>query len=445
MAPAGIDDEAGYPSPARGNYAVGVLMLAWIVAFLDRQILSLLVNDVRAELGLSDTAISLLQGLAFSLFFSIMALFMGRLVDRYNRRNILICGIVVWSVSTFCCGLAGDFVTFFLARMGTGAGEACLAPAAASMVADYFAPHRRGRALGVMLAGAALGIGMANLLGGLILKMLEAHGKVVALPGFEELANWRVMFMLAAIPAVPLLLLLAALREPTRHGARLATPDAASGFSRYILKHWMLMAGLFTIFGMNAVTGYGIIIWGPAVFMRSFGMSAADTGLMLGAGQLCINSVAAYGGGVVSDVLLRRRPADGRLWTLFVVLPLVLVLLALSALGGSMPVVLIAMIGASGLIASLNSVNYNVLYDVVPSEYRGQIISAYLLFGTFLGLAVGPTAIALITDRLFAAPAMVQFSLTIVCVIATVTALALTAAMLPRYRAMQMMLAAGDA
>jgi hypothetical protein len=193
------------------------------------------------------------------------------------------------------------------------------------------------------------------------------------------------------------------------------------------------------------VTGYGIIVWGPAVFMRTYGISAADTGLLLGAGQLCINSVAGFLGGFLSDVVLARRPADGRLWTLFLIFPPLLLFLALLGVQGSPAMTLLAAVGAGGVAASLNSINYNVLYDVVPTRYRGQIISTYLLFGTFLGLAVGPTAIAVITDHVFGDARMIQFSLLIVCICATGTSLACTALVLPRYRAIQRAIAAGEA
>jgi MFS family permease len=439
------EPDAGYPPLRYGSYVIGVLLLAWVVAFLDRQILSLLVDELRAALGLNDIQISLLQGLAFTLFFSLAALPIGWLVDRHNRRNILVAGIVVWCVGTFCCGLAATFAQFFAARLAVGAGEACLAPAAASIVADYFAPSRRGRAMGVMLAGAALGIGIANLVGGALLKVLAARGEAVLLPGLGAVENWRVVFMLASLPAIPLVLLLMNVREPIRRGLSAAptkqdSSAAERSFGAYFVSQRGLYAGLFLIFGMNSIMGYGVISWGPAIFMRAHGMAAGDVGIMLGLVLLCVNSVAAFLGGLLSDFMVGLFPADGRLRTLLVTMPCALCFLSLFAVTGHPAVTLLAFAGAGGFSASLNSVCYNVLYDVTPAAYRGQIVSTYMLVGTFLGLAIGPTAIALATEHLFHAADMVQFSVLLVGAASLMLALALIAVTLAPYRATQHMI-----
>jgi MFS family permease len=441
----GFEEPDAYPPLRHGAYVIGVLLLAWMVAFLDRQVLSLLVDELRAGLGLSDTQISLLQGLAFVLFFSVAALPIGWSVDRHNRRNIILAGIIVWCVGTFCCGLAANFTQFFAARLAVGAGEACLAPAAVSIVADYFPPSRRGRAMGVMLAGPALGIGIANLVGGALLNLLAARGAMVALPGLGAVENWRVVFMLASLPAIPLVLLLLAVREPIRRGPSVVQAAKGSGpaegsFGAYFLSQKRLYAGLFLIFGMNAIMGYGVISWAPAVFMRAHRMAAGDVGIMLGVVLLCVNSVAAFLGGLLSDFLVGRYPADGRLRTLLVVMPCALGFLSLFAVTGHPAVTLLAFAGAGGFSASLNSVCYNVLYDVTPAAYRGQIVSTYLLVGTFLGLAIGPTAIALATEHLFHAADMVQFSVLLVGGTSLMLALALIAVTLAPYRAAQLMI-----
>lgn len=451
----GLDGpDAGYPPLAVGSYVIGVLLLAWLIAFLDRQLLSLLVGDVRATLGVSDTQISLLQGLAFTLFYSVAALPLGRLADHSNRRNILMAGIAVWSVATCCCGLAQNFTQLFLARLAVGAGEACLAPAAVSMVADYFPPARRGRALGVMLAGPGLGIALGSLAGGALLKVLASEGAFTTLPILGRMENWRAVFVLASLPAVPLLGLLLTVKEPLRRGK----PGAAAAqthahwdgggdgsFLAYVLGHKALLTGLLLIFGMNAIMGYGVITWAPTIFIRAHRMAAGDVGVMLGLVMLCINTIAPFLGGLLSDAMVARFPDDGRLRTLLVTMPASLAFLSLFAVTGHPVVTLVAFGGAAGFSASLNGVCYTALYGVAPREHRGQIVAAYLLVSTFLGLAIGPTAIALATEHLFHADNMVQFSVLLVGGTALVVALALIGVTLSPYRAARRTFAQEDA
>ena len=148
--------------PAKDLYAwyvVVVLMFAYTVSFIDRQILSLLVQPIRRDLGISDTQFSLLAGFAFALFYATLGIPIARLADRANRRFLIMIGVVVWSVMTAACGFAKSYWHLFLARVGVGAGEAMLSPAAYSMISDYFPPHKLAKAIGVYAMGLYLGAG----------------------------------------------------------------------------------------------------------------------------------------------------------------------------------------------------------------------------------------------------------------------------------------------
>src|ERR1700752_4925125 len=133
-------EDRDWPSERYGWYGVGVLMLPYALSFTDRQLLSLMFETIKRDLGLSDTMVSLLHGTAFALFYTFVGIPIGRWVDRGNRVAIIALGIVTWSTMTALCGLAGAFTTLFLARMGVGIGEAALSPAATSIVGDYFRP-----------------------------------------------------------------------------------------------------------------------------------------------------------------------------------------------------------------------------------------------------------------------------------------------------------------
>ena len=143
-------------SPNGGVYAwyvVAVLMFAYMVAFVDRQILSLLVQPIKRDLGVTDTQIGLLAGFAFAIFYSVLGVPIARLADRTNRKTLITVGVVLWSVMTAACGLTKTYWQLFLMRVGVGVGEATLSPAAYSMMADYFPPKKLARAIGVYAMG----------------------------------------------------------------------------------------------------------------------------------------------------------------------------------------------------------------------------------------------------------------------------------------------------
>jgi MFS family permease len=197
-------------------YAVTVLCLALLVSYTDRLIVNLVVDPIRADLDLSDIEISLLQGAGFAVIFALAGLRSGRLADAVNRRNLIVAGVLLWSVATAGCGLAADFSSFFAARVGVGLGEAALVPAASALIVDLFSPRRRGTALGVFSLGATFGAGGALLFGGELLGWIRA-GWFAGVPLAGDLAPWRLVFPLVALPGFALVPLLLTIREPVRH------------------------------------------------------------------------------------------------------------------------------------------------------------------------------------------------------------------------------------
>ncbi len=167
--PIAVTVEEPYPKPGYAWYVVGVLMVAYIFSFIDRQILSLLVQPIRRDLGISDTGMSLLMGFSFAVFYSFFGILLGRLADSWSRRTLIVIGFSLWSLMTAGCGLARNFVQMLLLRMGVGVGEASLSPAAYSLIADYFPPGRRATAISVYSMGIYIGSGLAFLLGGAVL------------------------------------------------------------------------------------------------------------------------------------------------------------------------------------------------------------------------------------------------------------------------------------
>lgn len=243
-----------WPHAGWAWFAVAALMIAYTSSFIDRQILTLLVEPIRADLIISDTQFSLLAGIAFSLFYTVMGIPLARLADRGSRRRIIFWGIVVWRVMTVACGLANSFWALFAARIGVGIGEAALSPAAYSMISDYFSHKRRARTLAVYSMGPYLGAGLALMIGGAVIDVIARAG-AMQLPIVGELAAWQQTFVLVGAPGLLIAALFIVVREPPRQGV------VRSGVEAGVLKYmWarkstfysLIMA--FSIFGMAAIS-----------------------------------------------------------------------------------------------------------------------------------------------------------------------------------------------
>ena len=175
-------------------YVVFALTAIYMLSFVDRQILGLLVAPMKRDLGLSDTKVGLLQGLAFGVFYTLVGLPLGRLADTRNRRNLIAAGVVAWSFFTSSCSVARSFFTLFLARMGVGVGEATLSPSAYSLISDYFPKDRLGTAISVYYMGVFFGSSLSLLVTGAVLDAL-AHTPFLTLPLLGTIPAWRVVFL----------------------------------------------------------------------------------------------------------------------------------------------------------------------------------------------------------------------------------------------------------
>jgi MFS family permease len=163
--------EAPYPPAGRAWYATAVLAFMFWMSILDRFIISLLVGPLRRDMGITDTQFALLNGTAFIVTFALLGLIAGALADRYSRRTIIFVGVAIWSLATAACGVTQNFGQLFLARIGVGAGEACLNPCATSMIADFFPRQRLTLATAMYAMGGTAGAGMAFLVGGGIIAL----------------------------------------------------------------------------------------------------------------------------------------------------------------------------------------------------------------------------------------------------------------------------------
>jgi MFS family permease len=412
-------DATPWPSERRGWLVVGVLCACAIVSFIDRQIINLLVEDLKRDLAITDTRISLLQGLAFALFYATCAIPLGRLADVANRKRIVLGGLLVWTLATGGCGLAASFTHLFVARVLVGVGEATLTPNTFSMLADLFPPKRLALPCSVFTGASFVGSAVALLGGGALLGHLATVDPLV-LPVVGELKVWQAAFLLAALPGVFVAILLVLfVREPVRRGSVANVPverpslrDVAAFYRRNLRA---LNAVFFGVSLLGAVQ-FSIGAWGPAYFMRVHHWTPPQVGFAYGTILLICGTGGAIAGGWLAD-RLEARHGQGHLRT------------ALISAFGTIPFVIAFPLASSGTAAALllapvvfvGSLSLGAGPALIPvlaaPRMRGVLVASYLFAASLIGQAAGPWLVAACTDFVFGTPAAVRYSLVIVPVV----------------------------
>jgi MFS family permease len=422
IAPASSADAAAaarYPAAGYAWYVCGVLLLAYIFSFLDRTITSLLVIPIEHDLALNDTEMSLLQGFSFALFYALLGLPIARLVDARDRRTIVAVGIAFWSVATAACGTAQHFWQLFLARVGVGAGEATLLPGATSLLADYFPPRRRGLALGVFAAGIYLGAGLALIIGGLLLRWLQA--RTLVLPLLGALHPWQTVFIAVGVPGLLVALLMLTVREPERRGS--AAGKGAAGLplgevARYFRANAATVICHNLGFTLLAFAGYAATAWIPTIFIRVHGWTAAAIGIRLGIIALAVGPVGTVAGGWLADRFEAQGRAAGKLLVgLIAALGLILPAIAFP-LVASPSLSLLLLVPFVFFVSVVWGLAPAALQEVMPNEMRGQATAVYTGVLNLVGLGLGPASVAIIADYVFRDPQRLNLACAIVVPIA---------------------------
>jgi len=386
-------------------YVVFVLMLAYTLSFIDRQILSLLVQPIKAELQISDTQVGLLQGFAFALFYTVLGLPMGRLVDRYNRRNLIAAGVFLWSLMTAAAGGARSFGSLFAARMGVGVGEATLSPAALSLITDYFRRSRLATALSIYSLGIFIGAGTAFMVGGALAGALTGRPDV-SLPVLGDVAAWRLIFFIVGAPGLLLALVVGRLREPERTGSLLAHDGSARRLSiaavmAEVRKRWRPVTAVTLGMACHAICMYGVFAWMPTFFIRSYAWSPAQAGLAVGACVLICGCAGMALGGHLCDRwrAAGMRHAVMRIGVLGAALAGIGVVAATSVSAAPLAVALLAP-AIFGLALPIGSM-FAALQLIFPNQIRGQVSALFLCVISLVGISLGPLLPGLLNDRLF--------------------------------------------
>lgn len=404
-----------WPSPAYAWWVVVVLTLTQALAFVDRQVLALLVEPIKRDLHVSDTQISLLYGLSFALFYVIVALPIARLADSSNRRNIVAGSVSVWSVMTGLCGLAGGFPQLVAARLGVGAGEAGLSPAAQSMMADYFPKERLSAALGLFSMGISLGGGLALIGGGALIA--EAPRIAHWLSPDHPLPAWRIVMLAVGLPGLLVAALFATVREPARRGSGTAALPLKEVFA-WLGRHRWTYLGLMGALAMMVFVGQAGSNWIPAFFERRFGWTGPQVGARYGPVVLVCGGAGFLVGGVIASWLRRGRAPRAYLQVGLAGFAVAAALAASFPMAPD-PQTALVLIGAMGFFAGLPSGGgYAALQEITPARMRAQVTALNGLLVNLIGAGLGPLSVGLITDYALKDPAKIHLSLTFVAAVA---------------------------
>jgi MFS family permease len=379
-------------------YVAIVLMLCNTLSFIDRQILGLLVTPIKLELGISDTRIGLLQGLAFGIFYTLLGMPMGRIVDSGNRRNLVAAGIFLWSLMTAACAAARGFWTLFLARMGVGVGEATLSPSAFSLLSDYFPKERLGTALSIFSMGVFFGSGSALIVGGLVI---------------GAVGSWRLTFLIVGLPGLLAALLAFTIKEPMRKnllGGKESKLSLGEVFEQVILR-WQSVVGICLAFAFQAMCNYAQQAWLPTYFARAHGWQPKQAGLTLGVISLGTGLLGAYLGGVLCDRWQRSGKTDAPLRVGVLATSCAGVFFSLAMAMPALNFQLALLLPAFFFLAMPIGSGYASLQLILPNQVRGQVGALQVFTLNLFGLILGPFLPGFFNDYLFRNPLMVGWSL----------------------------------
>src|SRR5215469_16749352 len=395
------DDAARYPSAGLAWYALICLLLCYFMYFVDRNILTLLVAPVRRDLGINDSQMGVLNGYSFSVLNGLMAIPFGWYADRRTRKGVLVFGIALWGCSTIASGFTTTFTQLVFTRMGLGVGEAALAPAAFSLISDYFPKSRRGTAVGIYGIGGFGGIGLSYIIGGMVLAAFRGVD-TVTLPVIGETTLWHAAFIIVGLITLLLALLMTSVREPPRVGS--LEQSAAAGaetFFGHLRKHglafWLVIAG-YTCLGILAI---GWFAWLPTYFIRVFMMAPVSAGIEVGLVNTVAGVTGAVVGGYVADWMMRRGVRGGKLPTLIIMF-LAWIPCALGILLSESPTISLIFVFIFTFADGIGFMQYgNVMQEMFPAHLRARSIAAWGLCSSAIAYGIGPLLFGASSDFVF--------------------------------------------
>jgi MFS family permease len=390
-----------YPSAAAGWFLVVMLTVGYIFSFVDRYILGLLIEPIKAEFDLSDRSIGWLLS-AFTLVYGFVGIFMGWLVDRGKRLWIVSIGVALWSVATVATGMAKNFVQLFTARMGVGIGEATLSPATFSMIGDSFPTEKRGKPIAFYSAALPIGAGLASLLSGAVIAWTASSGSQ-SLPYFGELSPWRYTMIIVGLPGLLLALIFLLMKEPARRPAAASSNViSGSGFTdalRYLWDNKALYIGFVLVICAMTAIAYSHGFLAPT-FERTWGWSPQKYAYVNGIALLLIGPLNMMIMGSISDWWTKKGVKDASLRILyigfFIMIPSGVIPLFMPTAELAFALLCINTIG----IGIVSAIGVTSLLVITPAQIRGQVVALYYLAISWFG-SLGPIAVGELSSGVF--------------------------------------------
>ena len=415
-----IADKETYPKPLIAWYMVILLLAIYTISFIDRQILGLLARPIIDEFKISLTEFGLLTGFAFAIFYATFGLVCARIADSKSRRGLIAFGLFFWSLMTAATATAKSFTTLFLYRMGVGVGEATLAPAANSLLADSFPKHKLSTALSVYSMGIPVGTALAFMVGGSVIALAD-HVPDIQLTSELMITGWKKVFLMVGIPGMIMTLLMWTFKEPSRKGAT-GTGEALplSEVATYVASKGKAYATVCVGVSLNAALGFGSATFVALFFQNYHSMSAADIGLTFGSITIFTGPIGLLLGGMLADRWYKQGRKDAHILALMT-----------APLGYGIPTLVFpfvgdttlawAVLGFSNIFINLPSgVAYAAMQIITPNQMRGQVVAMYVLCTTVLGYGLGPFLLGIFTDQLFGGDIMkLHLSLALLAAITT--------------------------
>jgi len=389
--------EAPYPLPAVGWYATVILALLYWLSVLDRFIISLLVDPIKHDLGLTDVQFGMLHGLAFVGSFTLFGLVFGALSDRVNRRKLIYVGVTIWSIATATCGLAQNFWHLLLARIGVGVGEASLNPTATSMIADLFPRAKLTTAMAVYAIGATVGSGTALIIGGAIVEAVS-HMDAIAIPLIGTIRPWQFVFFLVGIPGSLIAFSIFTVPEPVRRGRADGKQAGVGGTYASLIKfmrarpRFFLYHYLGFIFASAVVTGG--ISWYPVHISRTFGWGPGQIGAALGPALMIAGIISKLAGGRLMDRMYQRGYRDAQLRWYGISMLIATPIGVFATMSGNVWTFIIAIAVFMTLLGAFQACAMTALNLVTPNELRGSGVAVFTTIVGFVGGGAGPVLIA---------------------------------------------------
>lgn len=419
-APRAAPASTPFPDPTYAWFVVGALALINMVSFVERMLPTLLFEPIKKDFLLNDTQVSLLAGFAFVIFYTGFGLVIGRMADRKNRKRIIMIGIVLWGMATAFCGLARNFAQLFMGRVMVGVGEATLGPSAISMISDYFPRDRLARALSFYTSAQYFGAGFALVVGGFAIQMVSAMTPPVV-PFIGELRPWQTTFLFVGLFGMVVLIPLMFVKEPKRRGRMTDAPaEAALPLSQtfvFIRNNWKTFAAHFSAFALHGTIGFGTVAWMPSYFIRVHHWSAHDIGYIYGLMFAGLGGAGVIAGARLAEWVGARGYRDTYFRTPIITFALTIVPAVLATLMPTAGLSLFFLVFATFLASFPVAMTIAALQVITPNEMRGQVLAIFFLIANIMGVGLGPTLVAAITDYVYRDEMMVGYSLATATVI----------------------------